>query len=124
MYARVLTFQVEPTKVEDFASRVRDTLAPAVAQQQGFSGGLLLTDRRTGKVMTVSLWETEAALLAAEPAGRYQPVLGMLLGVVPGSEVQETYAVSATVGWHTEQATPTANTCAAGAPTPAASRLT
>ena len=94
VYAQVTTFQVEPGKLDEFAGRVRETLEPAVAQQRGYRGGLLLTDRATGKVLAVSLWETDADLQAAEPAGGYRDVLGLLLGVVPGSEVQETYEVS------------------------------
>jgi len=94
MYARVTTFQVEPAKLDEFVGRVRETVALAVTQQRGHRGGLLLTDRATGKVMAVNLWETEADLQAAEPAGAYREVLGVLLGVVPGSEVHETYEVS------------------------------
>jgi hypothetical protein len=94
MYARVTAFRVEPAQLDAFADRVRETLAPAVAQQRGHRGGLLLTDRATGKVLAVNPWETDADLQAAEPAGAYREVLGMLLGVVPGSEVHETYEVS------------------------------
>ena len=93
MYAQVTTFRVEPGKLDEFAGRVRETLAPAVAQQPGHRGGLLLSDRATGKVLAVSLWETAADLQAAEPGGGYREVLGLLPGVVPGSEVQETYEV-------------------------------
>ena len=94
MYARVTAFRVEPAQLDAFAGRVRETLAPAVAQQRGHRGGLLLTDRATGKVLAVNPWETDADLQAAEPAGGYREVLGRLLGVVPGSEVHETYEVS------------------------------
>ena len=94
MYARVTTFRVEPAQLDAFAGRVRETLVSAVTQQRGHRGGLLLTDRATGKVMAINLWETESDLQAAEPAGSYREVLGVLLGVVPGSEVQETYEVS------------------------------
>ena len=70
MYPRVTTFTVEPAKLDAFAGRVRETVAPAVTQQRGHRVGLLLTDPATGKM------------------------LGLLLGAVPGSAVQETYEVS------------------------------
>ncbi len=109
MYARVSTFRVEPAKLEHFARLVRESLLPAVTRQQGYCGGLLLANRSTGKVLTVSLWETAADLTSAEPAGAYRGVLGMLLGVVPGSAVHETYEVSAITGWHPGQANPAAH---------------
>ena len=109
MYGRVSTFRVEPAKLDHFAHLVRESLLPAVTRQRGYRGGLLLADRATGKVMAVSLWETAADLQAAEPAGAYRGVLGMLLGVVPGSAVHETFEVSAITGWHPDQANPAAH---------------
>ena len=106
MYARVSTFRVEAAKLARFADLVRETLLPAVARQRGYRGGLLLVDRATGKVLAVSVWETAADLQAVEPTGAYRGVLGMLLGVVPGSAVHETYEVRATTGWHTEHTDP------------------
>ena len=109
MYARVSTFRVGPAKLAHFARLVRETLLPAVTRQRGYRGGLLLADRATGKVMAVSLWATAADLQAAEPAGAYRGVPGLLLGVVPGSAVYETYEVIATAGWHSERADPAAH---------------
>ena len=109
MYARVSTFRVEPARLAHFAAMVRESLLPAVERQRGYRGGLLLADRATGQVMAVSLWETAADLTAAEPAGAYRGVLGMLLGVVPGSALHETYEVRAVAGWHTERANPAAH---------------
>jgi hypothetical protein len=55
MYSRVSTFRVEPAKLEHFADLVRESLPPAVTQQQGYLRGLLLVDRATGQVMAVSV---------------------------------------------------------------------
>ena len=98
MYARVSTFRVEPAKRAHFAGLVRESLLPAVTRQRGYRGGLLLAERATGKVMAVSLWETAADLTAAEPAGAYRGMLGMLPGIVPGPAVHETYEVAASAG--------------------------
>ena len=109
MYARVSTFRVGPAKLAHFADLVRESLLPAVTRQRGYRGALLLADRATGQVMAVSVWETVADLQAAEPAGAYRGVLGMLLGIVPGSAVHETYEVSAAAGWHPEHTNPAAH---------------
>ena len=94
MYAQVTTFRVEPGKLDEFAGRVRETLAPAVAQQPGHRGGLLLSDRATGKVLAVSLWETEADLQASESeSGYYQEQLGKYEPFFTVPPVRESYEV-------------------------------
>ncbi len=68
MHARLTTRQIEPDRIDEAIGIYRDTVVPTVSQQQGSKGGLVMTDRGTGKVMTISLWETEADLRAYEPS--------------------------------------------------------
>ncbi len=67
MHARLTTRQIEPGRIDEAIGIYRDTVVPAVSQQQGSKGGLVMTDRGTGKLMAISLWETEADLRAYEP---------------------------------------------------------
>ena len=64
MYARQTTLQGDPSKIEDFMRFFREQL-PTV-RQQGARGVRLLADRRSGKVMVVSLWESPEAAQGAE----------------------------------------------------------
>jgi heme-degrading monooxygenase HmoA len=69
MYARVITAQVQPGKIEEAISIYRNAVVPAVQQQKGFKGISLLVDRNTGKGMSIVLWETEADMTAGEVSG-------------------------------------------------------
>jgi heme-degrading monooxygenase HmoA len=65
MFARVITAQVAADGF-DGAIRVAQQQLPAARQQPGFKGFYLLADAETGKLMTISLWETREDLAAVE----------------------------------------------------------
>ncbi len=65
-HARVNYRQIQPGKMDEVISRYRDSVVPTVSQRQGSKGGLVLADRSTGKLIAISLWETEADMRAAE----------------------------------------------------------
>src|SRR5258708_18278344 len=65
MYARVITTQYQPEKLEEGQQMYREMLS-AAGQQPGFKGILGLVDRRTDKAMSITLCETEAE---AQPTG-------------------------------------------------------
>jgi heme-degrading monooxygenase HmoA len=65
-YARVATGQVQPGRMNETIRMVRDTNFPAYRQHQGFKGHLLFTNATTGKVIAISLWETEADITASD----------------------------------------------------------
>jgi uncharacterized protein len=56
-FARVITAQAEAKGLDDFIGSVQQQL-PGARQQPGFKGFYLLTDAETGKIMTISLWDT------------------------------------------------------------------
>jgi len=65
MFARVSIIEGSPTRIEEAIRHVRETVLPEARRMQGFKGLYLLVDRKTGKEMTVALWETEADLKAS-----------------------------------------------------------
>lgn len=66
MFARVIATQAgAPDQLDGAITLAREQL-PAAAGQPGFRGFYLLTDAETGKVLTISLWETREQLDAAE----------------------------------------------------------
>jgi hypothetical protein len=67
MYARIVTVQVQPGKMDEFWRRLRE-LIPAAQAHRGFHEARFLTDVHTGTVLGVSMWETEADAKAA-PVG-------------------------------------------------------
>ncbi len=93
-YARVLTTTAQPGKMDEGMQIVRDTALPAARQQPGFKGGLWLLDRSTGKIMSITLWATEADLLAGESSGYYQAQIAKVAHVLATQVVREAYEVA------------------------------
>ena len=68
MFARVTTIQggVELEAQEAAARLFHEQVLPAVQGQPGFRAVYLLVDASQGKLLALSLWESEAALQASE----------------------------------------------------------
>ena len=95
MFARVITVQAQPGKVDEAAMLYRDSVIPAAKKQKGFSGAMLLTDPVTGKGISITLWETEADQKASEASGYVAQQLGKLASVLAGPPTRESFRVSA-----------------------------
>jgi heme-degrading monooxygenase HmoA len=91
MYARVVTNQIQPGKMEDWAATIRDAVVPALKELKGFKGFVALLDPSTNKSIGYSMWESEADLKAGENNGSYQKKIAKLVGVLAGSPVREVY---------------------------------
>jgi uncharacterized protein (TIGR02246 family) len=65
MFARVNALQTEAGKLADLATFCEKQL-PAFREAPGFKGFYLLADRQGGKVMTISLWDSEDDLRQLE----------------------------------------------------------
>ena len=69
MFARMTTLEGPPDQVDEGLRYVREQVLPFMQQQEGFKGFIALGDRQSGKVIGVSLWESEQAMHASEEAG-------------------------------------------------------
>jgi quinol monooxygenase YgiN len=90
VHARINTARVKPDQLDDLAAATKPLLSRARPQAPGLNSVLLLGDRRTGKIVIVSRWESEAAGDAAEPL--YQEAvreLGRFLAEPPTRERYE-----------------------------------
>jgi len=96
MNARVTIVQIVPGKLDEAVSLYRDSVVPAAKQQKGFKGLYLLTltDRNAGKGISITLWETEADMIAGENSGYYQQQLAKFKDVFGAPPVREAYEVS------------------------------
>jgi heme-degrading monooxygenase HmoA len=68
MIARITTLQVSPERFEENVRRVQENTAPAAKQQAGFKRGIWLADRQSGRMVSITIWENEAAVQANEAA--------------------------------------------------------
>ena len=94
MYARVSTAEVQPGKIDEVIDISKDSILPAAREQQGFKGGLWLTNRDTNKVMVVTLWESREEMESGETGGYYREQIGKLAGLLAGDVVRDAYEVS------------------------------
>ncbi len=76
MHARVNHRQVPTDKVDEVIRIYRDVTVPYRRAQRGYKGGYLLTNRSTGKLISIALWETEADMMAFVPSGDVDVIAG------------------------------------------------
>ena len=69
MFARMSTLEGPPDQMDEGLRYVREQVLPLMQQQDGFKGFIALGDRQSGKLIGVSLWESEQAMRASEEAG-------------------------------------------------------
>ncbi len=67
MFARVSSYQF-PADQADQAVQAFSTAMNPVRQLGGAKGAYLLLDRSSGKALTITLWQSEEALVASEEA--------------------------------------------------------
>ena len=68
MYARVATFESDPSKVDDAIAMVRDEVDGEVLPGLEGAKMLMLVNRETGKGLGVTLFETEDAMRRGDEA--------------------------------------------------------
>lgn len=66
MHARVNTFEGPPDRIDEAVRNVREQVLPQLQRQDGFKGLIGLVERQAGKLIGVTLWESEEALRASE----------------------------------------------------------
>ena len=93
MYARVTTMHVQPNKVDEAVRMIEETVLPAARQQHGFNHLSLLADSVEGKVLILSLWETEEDVLASERVGYFEEQIAKFGPILAGLPVRELYEV-------------------------------
>ncbi len=76
MFARVSEFEARPEQLDKMKREGVEHVLPALRIQEGFNGGLVLANRRSGKVLAVALWESEQAMDATEEAAHWLRAFG------------------------------------------------
>ena len=88
MFARVSTYEGRPEQLDEMRNEGVEHVLPALEMQDGFSGGLVLADRQSGKVLAVTLWESEQAMDATEDASKWLRIFSAKAGGGTISSVQ------------------------------------
>jgi len=73
MHARMGTFQVPPDAVGEMTRLQREVIVPAAREATGFKGILSLVDWDSGKIISLTMWDSEDAMRASEErAGKFR----------------------------------------------------
>lgn len=91
MYARIITANVKPEKLNDFPAAFSELALPDASQEPGFRGMYMLKDSSENRIISVVLWETEADAIASIEGfqQRRMPKMMPYLAGVPTAETLE-----------------------------------
>lgn len=97
MHARAATVQIQSGKMKE-AIDIYNQVVVAMKAQKGFQGAYMMTDAGSGKVLSITVWESEADMLAGESSGGYyQEQIGKFANVFAGAPALEHYELSVDV---------------------------
>jgi len=94
MFARLTIVQVKIDKQDETVKIFKEGVIPAAKSQKGYRGAYLLTDSKTGKGISITLWDTEKNAIANEQSGYYQKQVDRFKGFFTAPPVREGYEVS------------------------------
>ena len=81
MVSRVAFLEVPPDRIEDIQPVVRDVVDAALREEDGYAGYLVLGDRDSGRIIGITLWESEAARGQSDPkAAQLRPEVEQATG--------------------------------------------
>jgi heme-degrading monooxygenase HmoA len=72
MYTRLTIMQVDTDRIDEGIEFYEESIVPAAKTQKGFRGIYLLVDRKTGKSISLTLWDSEEHAIANEKSRYYQ----------------------------------------------------
>jgi heme-degrading monooxygenase HmoA len=94
MFARLTIVQVKIGNLDETVKIFKEGVIPAAKSQKGYRGGYLLTDSKTGKGISLTLWDSEGDAIANEQSGYYQKQVNRFKGFFTAPPVREGYEVS------------------------------
>jgi heme-degrading monooxygenase HmoA len=93
MHARMLKMQVKPERIDEAARLFAEDIVPNCRSQAGYRGSYFLVDRKLGECVPMTLWETEADMIATEENRFFQTQLMKFLGFFRHGLTREAYEV-------------------------------
>ncbi len=98
MFARVSHYTVHPERLQEGKRAIEDHVVPALRMQIGYDGDLLLANPQKGKMLTVTLWESERDMHATDEASHWFRAFGAEAaeGSVTDVETYEVYRAQLT----------------------------
>ena len=95
MFARLVTGQTRIDKVDEAIQVWKEKDTPLMESAKGYRGAFLFTDRRTGKAISMTLWDSEADAIADQLSALHHKQENMYKLLMPGEFVYQFFEVSA-----------------------------
>ncbi len=96
MFARLVPAQAIPGKLNQIIKTWKEKDVPLMQSSKGYRGAYLLSDRRTGKFISMTLWESEDDALADGQSIPHKRILDSYRNVLTGGYItQQYYEISA-----------------------------
>ena len=93
MFARLTTAQIPIEKIDRFIKIYEESVVPAAKLQKGYKGIYLFVDRKTGKGVSMGLWESEEDAIANEESRFYQEQVAKFITFYTKPPIREGYEV-------------------------------
>ena len=96
MFARLVSVQVGSTKISEGITIWEEKDMPLTQSVKGYRGAYLLTDPKTGKVISMTLWDSEEDAVVDEKSALHEEQVDMYKDLLIGEPVAQYFEVSAT----------------------------
>ena len=93
MFARLTTAQIPIDRIDRFIKIFEESVVPAAKSQKGYKGIYLFVDRKTGKGVSMGLWESEEDAIANEENRFYQEQVAKFITFYTKPPIREGYEV-------------------------------
>lgn len=88
MFARIGTFDVSPSRLNDLVAHFQGQVVPAFSEHAGFLGYQAYVDRERGRFVGVSVWSTRGELEASAETAKWALEVAFEIGATPVGEPQ------------------------------------
>ena len=68
MHTRMTTLHLDPERVDEVIAEIEENDVPELRRLDGFRGFIVMVDRKAGKVVGASFWQTDDQMKASEEA--------------------------------------------------------
>ncbi len=93
MFARCTTMQIKIAFIDKAIEIYNQSILPAARSQKGFMGLNFFLDRKTGKAVSIAIWESEEDALANEKSLYYQEQIIKLMSLYSTPPIREGFEV-------------------------------
>ena len=93
MFARFTIIHTESDKIDEAARLFEESVVPSFETQKGFSAAYFISERKAGKSICVSIWDSEEDAVCNEKSQLYQDQLIKFMDLFTDPPYREGYEV-------------------------------